>query len=160
VSLFDGVGDLPLFNPDRAEPSAGSEPPPVTRWRQALYACDGLLIASPEYGHSLRPTESRGPGGGKRSTMCRPRSGLEGNHPCRRRNLCPYRPGLLLAYGLGPQVLPAEEALDAFGVADQGAQLHASPAMKAGVDGQTEGEAHELGPGPVAAARSRAGRFG
>jgi chromate reductase len=53
LTLFDGLGELPLFNPDLTEPSAGAEPGPVTRWRQALQAADGLLIASPEYGHSL-----------------------------------------------------------------------------------------------------------
>lgn len=51
VELFDGVRDLPLFNPDiesrRAAPEA------VRVWREAMAACDGVLIASPEYGHSL-----------------------------------------------------------------------------------------------------------
>ena len=61
---------------------------------------------------------------------------------------------------LGPQVLVAEEALYAFGVADEGAQLHAAPAMRAGVDGQAEGQSHQLGPGPVSAARSGAGWLG
>ena len=44
------------------------------------------------------------------------------------------------AEGLAPQTLVAEEALDALGVADQGAKLHASPAVGAGVDGQAQGE--------------------
>ena len=39
------------------------------------------------------------------------------------------RPGLGEAEGLGPQALVAEEAFDAFAVADQGAQLHAFPAV-------------------------------
>lgn len=51
VQIFDGVRDLPLFNPDiesrRAAPDA------VRIWREAMAACDGVLIASPEYGHSL-----------------------------------------------------------------------------------------------------------
>ena len=53
------------------------------------------------------------------------------------------RSGLGQADGIGPQVLVVEEALDALGVTGEGAQVHASPAMKAGVDGQTEGQAHE-----------------
>jgi NAD(P)H-dependent FMN reductase len=48
--LFDGLRDLPLFNPD-----LDGDPPPesVTRWRRALAASDAVLIACPEYGHSL-----------------------------------------------------------------------------------------------------------
>ena len=38
-----------------------------------------------------------------------------------------WRPCLGQAQRLGPQVLVAEEALDALAVADQSAQLHASP---------------------------------
>ena len=49
------------------------------------------------------------------------------------------------AEGLGPQVLVAEEALDALAVAHRSAQLHASPAMGAGVHGQAERQAHQLG---------------
>jgi hypothetical protein len=70
------------------------------------------------------------------------------------------RPRLSEAERLGPRVLVAAEALDALAVADQGAQLHAPPAMRAGVDGQAQGQAHQLGPGPVAAARSGSGRLG
>jgi hypothetical protein len=39
------------------------------------------------------------------------------------------RPRLGQAQRLGPQVLVAEEALDALAVGDQSAQLHTSPAM-------------------------------
>jgi NAD(P)H-dependent FMN reductase len=52
VVLFDGVRDLPLFNPD-LEPEGATPPPAVQAWRDALRASDGVLIASPEYGHSL-----------------------------------------------------------------------------------------------------------
>jgi hypothetical protein len=67
--------------------------------------------------------------------------------------------GLGEAEWLGPQALVTEEALDARAVADQGAKLHVS-AMRAGIDGQTEGEAHQLGPWPVSAARSGAAWLG
>jgi NAD(P)H-dependent FMN reductase len=50
VVLFDGLGKLPLFNPDL---EANGEPPEVRAWRRALAESDALLIASPEYGHSL-----------------------------------------------------------------------------------------------------------
>jgi len=52
VVLFDGVRDLPLFNPD-LEPEGGPPPPAVQAWRDALRGSDAVLIASPEYGHSL-----------------------------------------------------------------------------------------------------------
>jgi chromate reductase len=48
--LFDGLRDLPHFNPDI---EAQSVPPSVLRWRQALADSDAVLIASPEYGFSL-----------------------------------------------------------------------------------------------------------
>ena len=46
------IGDLPLFNQDVFD--AGL-PAPVKRFRDALGAADGLLIASPEYNFSLTP---------------------------------------------------------------------------------------------------------
>jgi len=50
VVLFDGLRDLPLFNPDLEEDGV---PPAVQGWRSALSASAALLIATPEYGHSL-----------------------------------------------------------------------------------------------------------
>jgi len=50
VDLFDGLRDLPHFDPDL---EANGGPSAVRRWRQALSDSDALLIASPEYGHSL-----------------------------------------------------------------------------------------------------------
>jgi len=47
---FDGLRDLPLFNPDL---EGGEAPPAVVAWRRALADADAVLIASPEYGHSL-----------------------------------------------------------------------------------------------------------
>jgi chromate reductase, NAD(P)H dehydrogenase (quinone) len=48
--LFDGIRDLPHFNPD-IETSA--LPESVLRWRQVLADSDAVLIACPEYGFSL-----------------------------------------------------------------------------------------------------------
>ena len=50
VVSFDGVRELPHFNPDV---DAIETPASVQRWRQALADCDAVLIASPEYGYSL-----------------------------------------------------------------------------------------------------------
>jgi chromate reductase, NAD(P)H dehydrogenase (quinone) len=50
VVSFDGLRDLPHFDPDL---EAGGELEPVRRWRSALSASDAVLIACPEYGHSL-----------------------------------------------------------------------------------------------------------
>lgn len=50
VCLSDKLRELPLFNPDLESPTP---PEPVLRWREAIDAHDALLIACPEYGHSL-----------------------------------------------------------------------------------------------------------
>jgi chromate reductase, NAD(P)H dehydrogenase (quinone) len=47
--VFDGLRDLPLFNPD-VEARA---PESVLRWRRALAESDAIFIASPEYAFSL-----------------------------------------------------------------------------------------------------------
>jgi chromate reductase len=48
--LFDGLRHLPQFDPDL---DVDPTPSAVRALREALAASDGLLIASPEYGHSL-----------------------------------------------------------------------------------------------------------
>ncbi|KYF84038.1 hypothetical protein BE17_29345 [Sorangium cellulosum] len=48
--VYDGIRELPLFNPDI---EASGAPPAVREWRRAIAVSDALLIASPEYGHSL-----------------------------------------------------------------------------------------------------------
>ena len=48
VRLYRGLGRLPLFNPDIAEP-----PPEVAALRDALLAADAVVIASPEYAHGV-----------------------------------------------------------------------------------------------------------
>lgn len=50
VVIFDGIRDLPLFNPDLDTADA---PESVTRWRRALAESDAVFIASPEYAFSL-----------------------------------------------------------------------------------------------------------
>ena len=51
IIYFDGLRDLPLFSPDSGEISP--LPQPVQHWKRALATCDAVLIASPEYGHSV-----------------------------------------------------------------------------------------------------------
>jgi len=48
--LFDGVRDLPHFNPDT---EVNGAPESVRRWRQALADSQAVLVACPEYGLSL-----------------------------------------------------------------------------------------------------------
>ena len=50
IVIFDGLRDLPHFNPDL---EAAGAPEAVTTWRNAIAASDALLVACPEYGHSL-----------------------------------------------------------------------------------------------------------
>lgn len=50
VVIFDGLGDLPHFNPDLEDAGA---PASVARWRQALTDSDAVLMACPEYAFSL-----------------------------------------------------------------------------------------------------------
>jgi chromate reductase len=52
ITLFDGLGDLPLFNPDRE----ASPPGVVTYFRSQVADADALLIASPEYAHGVTGT--------------------------------------------------------------------------------------------------------
>lgn len=50
LQVFDGVGDLPVFSPDRE----GSELPPACQSLKHLVGkSDGLLIASPEYARGI-----------------------------------------------------------------------------------------------------------
>jgi chromate reductase, NAD(P)H dehydrogenase (quinone) len=52
VSLFEGVGSLPHFNPDLD--LAGSDvPDAVHHFRAQIGSADGLLICSPEYAHGV-----------------------------------------------------------------------------------------------------------
>jgi chromate reductase len=49
--IFDGVRHLPHFDPDVEK--QGAAPSSVAALRHAIAGSDALLIASPEYGHSL-----------------------------------------------------------------------------------------------------------
>jgi chromate reductase, NAD(P)H dehydrogenase (quinone) len=49
VEVYGGLGSLPLFNPDLES----AEPAAVTELRARVRAADGLMIASPEYAHSV-----------------------------------------------------------------------------------------------------------
>jgi chromate reductase, NAD(P)H dehydrogenase (quinone) len=50
VVLFDELRVMPFFDPDL---EAAGVPPSVEKWRLELAQSDAVLIASPEYGHSL-----------------------------------------------------------------------------------------------------------
>jgi chromate reductase, NAD(P)H dehydrogenase (quinone) len=49
IELFDGLGTLPLFNPDLE----ADMPAAASRMHRAVDASDALLIASPEYAHGV-----------------------------------------------------------------------------------------------------------
>lgn len=49
VDLYEGLGALPLFNPDMDE----TLPAPVAAFRARVASADALLIASPEYAHGV-----------------------------------------------------------------------------------------------------------
>lgn len=50
VSIYDGVGRLPHFNPDV---EAGELPPEVAAFRAAVSAADALLVSAPEYARGI-----------------------------------------------------------------------------------------------------------
>lgn len=49
VTLYEGLGELPIFNPDHTE----DLPPSVAELRRLTLGCDGLLVSSPEYAHGV-----------------------------------------------------------------------------------------------------------
>jgi len=50
IERFEGLADLPHFNPDLdVEPA----PPQVTAFREAVRRADGLIISSPEYARGV-----------------------------------------------------------------------------------------------------------
>lgn len=51
AALYDGLSDLPAFNPDNEE--HGSPHPAVARLRVELSAADGVLFCTPEYAGTL-----------------------------------------------------------------------------------------------------------
>jgi NAD(P)H-dependent FMN reductase len=52
LTLYDGVGAIPLFNED-VERATGGGPEAVRSLRDAVASADGLLIATPEYNQSI-----------------------------------------------------------------------------------------------------------
>jgi chromate reductase, NAD(P)H dehydrogenase (quinone) len=52
VMRFDGLADLPAFNPD-LDGEGATPSPAVSRWRAAVAAADALVICSPEYAHGV-----------------------------------------------------------------------------------------------------------
>ncbi|HKO47217.1 MAG TPA: NADPH-dependent FMN reductase [Polyangiaceae bacterium] len=50
IELYDGLRELPHFNPDLERDQA---PGAVAELRRAVAGAEALLIATPEYGHSL-----------------------------------------------------------------------------------------------------------
>ena len=50
IEVFDGIGDLPHFNPD-LDGENGTRA--VTDFRARLRSCDGVLICCPEYAHGV-----------------------------------------------------------------------------------------------------------
>jgi chromate reductase, NAD(P)H dehydrogenase (quinone) len=52
IKLYQGLADLPHFNPDNEDP----EPPAVTELKRQLQWADGLIISTPEYAHGVPGT--------------------------------------------------------------------------------------------------------
>jgi chromate reductase len=52
MHLFDGIGDLPHFNPDH-DKEGMTLPDAVSTFRGAVARADGLIISSPEYAHGI-----------------------------------------------------------------------------------------------------------
>jgi chromate reductase, NAD(P)H dehydrogenase (quinone) len=51
IALYNGLNDLPHFNPDIE--GTALEPPSVLDFRTQLLESDGVLISSPEYAHGV-----------------------------------------------------------------------------------------------------------
>jgi chromate reductase len=52
ITLYDGLADLPYFNPD-LDGEDDIPPPAVVRLRGQIGDADGVLISSPEYAHGV-----------------------------------------------------------------------------------------------------------
>lgn len=50
VTIFDRINDLPVFSPDLEHPNP---PRRIVEFAKSIEAADGLIIASPEYVHSI-----------------------------------------------------------------------------------------------------------
>lgn len=56
ITLYNGLGDLPHFNPDLDDFENGIAPPAVLDLRAQLKQADGVFICSPEYAHGAPGT--------------------------------------------------------------------------------------------------------
>lgn len=50
LAIFEGLADLPHFNPDIEDEN---QPASVTAFREALSKADGVIISTPEYAHGV-----------------------------------------------------------------------------------------------------------
>lgn len=53
ITIFEGLGEVPLFNEDLEEKTSGAGNATVVRLREAVATADGLLISTPEYNQSI-----------------------------------------------------------------------------------------------------------
>jgi chromate reductase, NAD(P)H dehydrogenase (quinone) len=53
ITIFDGIGNLPQFNPDHDGEHVTKE---ITDFRQQLQKADGVIICTPEYAHGVPGT--------------------------------------------------------------------------------------------------------
>jgi NAD(P)H-dependent FMN reductase len=58
IERYAGLAELPHFNPDFD--SDATRPPPVSKWRAAIAAADGLIVSTPEYAHGVPGTLKNG----------------------------------------------------------------------------------------------------
>jgi chromate reductase, NAD(P)H dehydrogenase (quinone) len=52
VDVYEGLGNLPHFNPD-LDADGATPPPAVADLRERLRASDGVIISTPEYAHGV-----------------------------------------------------------------------------------------------------------
>lgn len=53
VAMYEGLSELPAFNPDLDNMEGDRLPPPVSELRALIGHVDGILICSPEYAHGI-----------------------------------------------------------------------------------------------------------
>ncbi|HYH98397.1 NADPH-dependent FMN reductase [Hyalangium sp.] len=53
ITLYGGMGEIPLFNPDLDDLDHGKAPASVLDFRAQLQAADGVFICTPEYAHGV-----------------------------------------------------------------------------------------------------------
>ncbi len=52
-TIYDGLADLPPFNPDFDVESTNYQNAGVDKWRKLLRAADGVIFCTPEYAHGV-----------------------------------------------------------------------------------------------------------